>query len=95
MATWLSKNMQVGQLRDFTGAFSGEVRGLDEPRDIAAFARPHANDKMIEVVVSPAGAVLAEKSSPHDWAGSEKPAGGGWRLIAGRSDALLWFGLQI
>jgi hypothetical protein len=95
MAIWLSKSMQVGELRDFTGAFSGEIHSLDEPRDMAGFARPHANNKVIEVVVSPAAAVLAERSSPHDWVCSGKPTGGGWRLVAGRSDAFIWFGLQI
>jgi hypothetical protein len=86
--------MAVGELRKFAEDFTVEFRRLEEPADIAAFSRPHDNGAIFVTAVTPAAVELAEKLSPDGWASTEMPSGG-WRVLAGRSDALLWFGLRL
>ena len=94
MADWFSKNMHVGELGQFAKAFTSEFERLQEPAAIAAFSQPHANGQTFTAVVTPAALDIAQYLSPDGWLSTEKPAGG-LRVLAGRSDALLWFGLRL
>jgi hypothetical protein len=94
MAAWYSKNMQVGELRQFGDAFTREFQKLGEPVSIAAFSRPHSNGMHFTVFATPAAIEIAEQLAPDGWVSTDRPAGE-LRLLAGRSDAILWFGLRL
>jgi hypothetical protein len=92
---WLQKEMTVGEARSFQSSFAEEFLKQNQSRGMAAFIRTHDNGRAITILVSPVNPDLIEKLSPGGWRSSEKPQNGGWRVLAGHSDSLLWFGLPI
>jgi hypothetical protein len=65
------------------------------PRDVGAFTRPSSNGQSDTVLMSPAGAALGALDEADGWVRCEKPRTGGWRVLLGHSDGLIWFGLPV
>jgi hypothetical protein len=93
-AAWFSKDMAPGERRRLGQSLESLFAEQDTPRDAAAFTRPSVNGNNDTVLVSPIGARVAQLAGEEGWTREALPATRGWRVLAGHSDGLLWFGLS-